>query len=160
MDDSKEYKPLRQSVDIKYPLLMEQQKVWLEKHWVDFNSEKAKLENIVGKEFGKVIEEIGIQVPHWILLRNPSAETPKILDYKTEYNPQSKEFRIRITRFRLSNGKIMDDSDVLSSQYGCPHVVLESICGFSDEIHPRIKSFKEEYSVRDINYPINDCNHK
>lgn len=159
MDNLREYEPLKQFVDIAYPMLSKQQKTWLERHWEDFNYEKAELEEIVRQEFGKVVKEISpLPLPEWILPRQPKAKNPEILDYGAWYDPQSKIFRIKITKFKLPNEKIMNDADILSSQYGCPHVFLDFICG-SEKVHPRVKKFKEKYSVGSIGYPDNDCEH-
>lgn len=150
---------LKSIIDRLYPRLMSEQEVWLGEHWNDFNSQKAKLEGMVGREFEKVVGELS-PIPDFILSRHSNAKNPEILGYKAVYDPQSREFRIKLTRLKLPNENIMDDAEVLSSQYGCSHVFLDMICGFEDEVHPRIKRFKEEYSVRDINYPNNNCHHK
>ncbi len=156
-----DYKVLKGTIDTNYPVFLREQEEWMKKHWELFDSQKARLEAMVGQEFGNVLHEIGpLPLPDWILERQPAPENPKILGYKTKYFPQSRNFMIEVTRFKLPNGKIMDNADVLSSQYGCPHVFLGLVCGWSDEIHPRIKKFKEEYSVSNISYPVNDCKHK
>jgi len=152
--------PLKDTIDILYPILLKQQEVWIGKHWEDFNSKKTELESVVSDEFGKVVKEIEpLALPYWILERSSNKENVEILDYEVLYNPQFKEFRIKITKLKLPNGKIMDDKDVLSSQYGCPHVFLEAICGYG-EIHPKVEEFKKKYSVRNIDEPHNDCEHK
>jgi len=156
------YEKSKESIDIFYPILIKGQEEWLRRHWEDFNSRTANLEKVVAEEFGKVVKEIGLLVRGWGLTKNPDidAESAEVLDYEVKYFPQSKDFRIKITKLKLPNGKIMDDKDVLSSRYGCPHLFLDFICGYGDEVHPKVEEFKKKYSVRHIDEPVNDCEHK
>jgi hypothetical protein len=156
-----DYEELKKDIDENYPALIKAQAEWLEEHWRDFNLKKSAIESIVSEEFERVLREIGpIPIPEWILARESHAENPKILGYKTEYDSQFKKFRIKITKFRLPTGEIMDDADVLSSRDVCPHVYLGLVCGFLDEIHPKIKDFEKKYLISYIREPNNDCEHK
>ena len=161
MDSYERYVKSKEGIDILYPILIRGQEEWLKRHWEDFNSQKTNLEKIVFDEFGKVVKEMGLlPLPNWVLERQPAPKNPEILDYKVEYFPQFKDFRIKITKLKLPNGKIMDDANVLSSQNGCPHLFLDPICGYGDEVNPRVEEFKKKYSIRHIEEPENDCEHK
>ena len=98
---------------------------------------------------------------------NPNPGHAEVLDYKIQYMPsetrQKGFFSIKITKIRLPDGKIMDDEDSFSSQFGCPHIYLERLCGFlssGNSLHERVKKFMGLYNVHEILEPNNDCEHK
>jgi hypothetical protein len=138
--------------------------------WKGFSEEQKRLEKFVADEFGRVLKEIGsLPVSGYLFEFEPDQKDVEILDYKVEYKlPEETglaqgSFSIKITKLKLPSGKIMDDSNVLSSQYGCPHRYLEGICGhrsLRDELHPKMREFAEKYHVDRIKEPNNDCEHK
>jgi hypothetical protein len=125
------------------------------RHWETFNSQKAKLEGIVGQEFENVVKEIDLTSR----LPDVKERRAEVLGYEVEYNPQFKTFKIRITKLKTPRG-IMDNKDVLSGSIDCPHSYLDPICGYGEEVNPKVEEFKKRYSVTYIREPDNNCHHQ
>ena len=120
-----------------------------EKVWKGFEKEKKELENIVSDAFGKVLEEIG-PIKHSSIYAEKD-DTAEILDYDISYNPQFREFSIKIKKLKTPFG-VLDNDDIFTHDI-CPH-------GYPVEEHPKIKEFMKDYHVDDIEEPNNDCEHK
>ncbi len=137
-----------------------------EEVWRGFSEEARILEEKVGYEFRRVLQEIGpVPVDEHVKSYMPDAKSPEVLDWNVEYHPIFKghsyisKFSIEITRARLQNGEIMDN-EVPASYGNCPHMSLSYVCGGNDEVHPKIEEFKQDFGVIHISYPHNSCEHK
>ncbi len=118
--------------------------------WEGFDEEKEKLERVVYLVFNKTLEEIYL-------------DGAKIEDFDVIYNPERNEFKIKISKLKLPDGRVMDDEDIFSSQYACPHDYLKPIISlwlWDEELHPKIRDFRKKYHVDYIQPPNNDCEHK
>jgi len=104
---------------------------------------KEKLEQKIYEEFGKVIKRIYLP------------EGANILKYKV--NEKQGIVGIKITQLELpvkGKFKIMDDRDIASNDYGCPHKYLLNICGFKNS---EMQKFRKKYSINYIEGPDNEC---
>lgn len=129
--------------DVSYKVRLQRQQEFKKENWKDFNKLKNEMSKIVAEGFDELLEKIDLG-------------NAKILDYKVGYVPQHKEFRVLITKVKLSDGKIMDD-DILTSDY-CPHGDFYMFSGF--QINPNVEEFQKKYNVQGIFLPKNFCNHK
>lgn len=159
--DSKEFATQLSQVNESYSKRKRQEQESLSQVWRGFDKERKKLEGIISKEFKNILDEMGPLVSSWVKAYVGKCEGAIILDYNVDYEPERLLFKIKITKLKLPDGKIMDNKDILSSQYGCPHLYLDQIVGFSDDrLEPKIKEFKKKYKIRLIQEPYNNCEHK
>lgn len=146
------YKEIKSEVDLNYPIKLEEEKILLAKHWEEFNNKQGYLEKIVHDEFGKVISLVSP-----LIHKNNVAE---IVNYHVQYDLESKSFQIKVTEFKLPNGKIMNDEVFLSKTYGCPHIYTSKICGKDGELDKTVKEFKEKFDIKTIKNVNHNCFHE
>jgi hypothetical protein len=121
----------------------------LSKIWNGYGFEEDKLTDQVSAAFRKVLDEIGPVISRFVYENNLNLERATVEEYSVEYKPARNEFKIKIDKINLC-----------ISPEDCPHIYLEPITGFGDELHPRIKEFMKEYHVYFISNPENDCHHQ
>jgi hypothetical protein len=153
MDEKKprtrlEYGNLKQMIDFSYPSKKKEEEAWLGTHWESFNKNVNKLENMAREKFSDLLKCIDLN----------GAE---ILDFRVRYLPGSKNFDFKITKWKSSEGTVMDDSlKKPTNPYICPHSALAPILGFmgaSPDI--LVIKFQENYGVKTIREPDNYCDH-
>ena len=131
------------AVDASYQLRLQRQQKFNKENWEGFDILKEDLSKIVVEGFDELLEKIDLG-------------NAKILDYKVGYVPRLKTFKIVLTKLKLSDGKIMDDNDIIGSDY-CPHCDFYMFYG--SKINSDVEEFKEKYNVQEIFLPKNFCNH-
>ena len=118
--------------------------------WEGYDKEVRELTDIVGREFQKVLDEIGPVVSPWVEKYNKDIDRAIVKRFGVGYSPEQEKFTIKIHEIKTTDGKPIE----------CPHSFLGLITGFDDELHPKIKEFQERYNVSDIRNPSNNCEHK
>lgn len=144
--DKREFEFLKSNIRDSYYRRTEDTK----KIWKGFDNEVKKLTDIVKKEFGEILKEIGPVVTPW-WEEYSKGERAKVVDYTVSYDPERDKFSVKINKIRAIKG-------IFNTE--CPHVFLEPITGFDYELDPRIKNFKEKYNLSYIQNPDNVCEHK
>ncbi|MCR4327579.1 MAG: hypothetical protein NUV46_03295 [Nanoarchaeota archaeon] len=150
-----DYNELKNRIDKVYEQKKEEEQKAIENIWSGFSEEKSALEKIIYDEFGKIILSIGPLVH-----KNKNSKYAEIIEYKVSYNNDSKSSQVKITKFKLPDGRIMSNELFMSKLYECPHLYTYKICGKGEEIDNRIKEFREKFHIDSIKNVNHNCSHK
>jgi hypothetical protein len=117
------YDALKHRVDIFYPARVKEQKQYVKNLFKYVNKDIAKIELLVKEEFGKAVEKVDLK-------------GTKIIDYRAEYNKESKNFEIEVIKILIPNRKHTLES------------VFASRC--DSRLFPEIREFRDKYDVCSI----------
>jgi hypothetical protein len=118
---------IRNTIYANYIVKSNEQNIFIENHWKNFNKEVERYENLIKKYFGKAIEKVDLK-------------GAKILEYRAKYDPESEESYIEVTKLSLPSKR---------------HT-LESIFASIDDsrLSPEIFEFRNKYDICSISYKI------
>jgi hypothetical protein len=118
-----DYKTLKHRINTTYPIKVRELEQYAKNIFKDVNESIAKIELLVKEEFGKAIEKIDLR-------------EAKILDYRVEYNKESKNFEIEITKLLLPRkGHTLEK-------------IFASI--YDNRLSPEIRELREKYDICSI----------
>jgi hypothetical protein len=121
----------------------------VEEMWAPYLMGESNLTTQVAAAFRTTLAKIGPLRSKWYAQYH-RGEGATISDFKVEYHPVVKKFRIEILDLTVPGIEKIE----------CPHIYLDPVTGFKSELDPHIVKFKQEYHIANIMNPPNDCEHK